>query len=84
MHPFFLSPSFRGHTDDVMDVSWAPDGTALVSVSIDNKAIVWDMSERKRGSMVVQLANHKHFVQGVCWDPAQQGLLTQSADRTCK
>lgn len=74
----------RGHTDDVMDISWAADGSALLSGSIDNKAIVWEVSEKKRGQMVATFANHKHFVQGVAWDPAQQFVVTQSADRTCR
>jgi chromatin assembly factor 1 subunit B len=74
----------RGHTDDVMDVAWAADGTALLSGSIDNKAILWEVSDKRRGAMVATFANHKHFVQGVAWDPAQQFVVTQSADRTCR
>lgn len=74
----------RGHTDDVMDVCWSPDGTALISGSIDNKVIVWEISEKKKGKMIMQFANHRHFVQGVTWDPAQKFIITQSADRTCK
>ena len=74
----------RGHTDDVMDIAWSTDGTALLSGSIDNKAMIWEISEKKMGTMVAHLANHKHFVQGVAWDPHQQFVVTQSADRTCK
>lgn len=32
----------------------------------------------------VRLANHKHYVQGVAWDPASKYLVTQGADRTCR
>lgn len=67
-----------------MDVGWSSDGSALVSASIDNRAIVWDMGDRKRGAMLAQLAHHKHFVQGVAWDPVRQFVVTQSADRTCR
>lgn len=74
----------RGHTDDVMDIAWSTDGSALLSGSIDNKGMIWEISEKKMGSMVAHLANHKHFVQGVAWDPHQQFVVTQSADRTCK
>jgi len=76
--------AFRGHTDDVMDLAWSSDGTALLSGSIDNKGIIWDVSGKRKGSMISHFANHKHFVQGVAWDPHQQFVLTQSADRTCK
>lgn len=78
------STVLRGHTDDVMDACWAADGSALLTGSIDNKAIVFDLSDKKRGQPLIQLSNHKHFVQGVAWDPAQQFLVTQSADRTCR
>lgn len=74
----------RGHTDDVMDLAWSVDGTAMLSGSIDNKSMIWEISEKKMGSMVAHFANHKHFVQGVAWDPLQQFVVTQSADRTCK
>eukprot|EP00887_Chlorella_sp_A99_P005676 scaffold1.g5676.t1 len=74
----------RGASDDVVDVCWAPDGTALTGASIQREALVWDMTERKRGSVVRSLRDHKHFVQGVAWDPAQQYVVTQSADRSCK
>ena len=76
--------ALRGHSDDVMDLAWSSDGTAILSGSIDNKSIVWEVSEKKKGCMVTHFANHKHFVQGVAWDPHQQFVLTQSADRTCK
>lgn len=33
----------RGHFSDVYDLSWSVDGGALVSGSIDNHAIVWDV-----------------------------------------
>lgn len=76
--------ALRGHTDDVMDIAWAPDGSALASGSIDNKVIVWEVSEKKRGAMITQFAGHKHFVQGVAWDPAAQYVVSQSADRTAR
>lgn len=66
-----------------MDVSWACDGTALVTASIDNRSLVWDTTEKRRGKMVHQLREHRHYTQGVAWDPAQQYIVTQSADRTC-
>ena len=74
----------RGHSDDVMDLAWSPDGTAILSGSIDNRVMLWEISEEKRGKLISQFANHKHFVQGVAWDPAQQFVISQSADRTCK
>lgn len=41
---------------------------------------------RLRGAAkaVMRMADHRHYVQGVAWDPAGQFLVTQSGDRTCR
>ena len=51
----------RGHSDDVQDLCWSPDGTMLVSGSVDNTAIVWDAA---KGKIIKRLQDHKHYVQG--------------------
>lgn len=33
----------RGHIEDVYDLSWSPDGNSLISGSVDNSAIIWDV-----------------------------------------
>ena len=71
----------RGHVDDVMDVAWSHDGSAVVSGSIDNQSIVWSPDTMKA---LKKFESHKHFVQGVAWDPHGQYFLTISADRMCK
>lgn len=71
----------RGHVDDVMDVAWSQDGSAVVSGSIDNQSIVWSPETTKAQK---KFESHKHFVQGVAWDPHGQYFLTMSADRMCK
>ncbi|GAB4818954.1 hypothetical protein N2152v2_006000 [Parachlorella kessleri] len=81
--PWRRAGVLRGHNDDIMDVSWSCDGTALVSGSIDNKNLVWDMTDKRRGQLLHQLKPHSHYTQGVAWDPAQRYIVTQSADRTC-
>ena len=37
----------RGHSDDVQDLAWAPNGAALVTGSVDNSCIVWDVPKTK-------------------------------------
>lgn len=32
----------------------------------------------------IRLEGHTSFVQGVAWDPMNQVVVTQSADRTCR
>lgn len=36
---------FRGHIEDVYDLCWSPDGNNLISGSVDNSAIIWDIAK---------------------------------------
>ncbi|XP_055837057.1 chromatin assembly factor 1 subunit B [Episyrphus balteatus] len=68
----------RGHMEDIYDLSWAPNSQFLVSGSVDNTAIIWDVQKGKSLSI---LKDHKGFVQGVAWDPKNQYIATLSTDR---
>lgn len=65
--------------EDVYDLSWSPDSLNLISGSVDNTAIVWDVLKGKSLSI---LDDHKSFVQGVAWDPQNKYLATLSTDRS--
>ncbi|XP_003488602.1 chromatin assembly factor 1 subunit B [Bombus impatiens] len=71
----------RGHLEDVYDISWSPNSNMLVSGSVDNTAILWDVH---KGRSVCILSDHKGFVQGVSWDPCNQYISTISTDRICR
>lgn len=71
----------RGHLEDVYDISWSPNSNMLVSGSVDNTAILWDIH---KGRSVAILSDHKGFVQGVSWDPCNQYICTISTDRICR
>lgn len=71
----------RSHLEDVYDLSWSADSKFLVSGSVDNSAIVWDI---KKGSRITILPDHKAFVQGVAYDPLEQYVATMSSDRSCR
>ncbi|XP_046605773.1 chromatin assembly factor 1 subunit B [Neodiprion virginianus] len=71
----------RGHVEDVYDLSWSPDSNFLVSGSVDNTAILWDV---EKGRSMGILSDHKGFVQGVSWDPSNQYVCTLSTDRQCR
>ena len=64
--------------EDIYDLDWSPDGRFLVCGLTDNSAQVWDVLNAR---LVKSLKDHKHFVQGVSWDPFNQFLMTQSCDR---
>lgn len=68
----------RGHIEDVYDLSWCPNSQYLISGSVDNTAMVWDVQKGKSTSI---LRDHKGFVQGVAWDPMNQYLATLGTDR---
>lgn len=72
---------FRGHKEDIYDLCWSTDNTKLLSGSIDNTSIIWDLS---KGKMDHIMTDHKGFVQGVAWDPKNQILATISTDRMCR
>lgn len=69
----------RGHMEDVYDLSWSANSQFLISGSVDNTAIVWDV---QRGKSQAILQDQKGFVQGVAWDPQNKYLATLSTDRT--
>jgi chromatin assembly factor 1 subunit B len=73
----------RPHQSDVMDLAWSPDSTRLLSGSVDNTAVIWDIRGGKRISQ--QFRDHNGYVQGVAWCPrGRTQLLTQSADRSVR
>lgn len=71
----------RGHKEDIYDLCWSPNCLKLLSGSIDNTAILWDMQKGKSDQI---MSDHKGFVQGVAWDPKSQYIATISTDRVCR
>ncbi|XP_077487426.1 chromatin assembly factor 1, p105 subunit isoform X1 [Amblyomma americanum] len=71
----------RGHIDDVCDICWSPDNTWLLSGSVDNSAIIWNVEKAKKVSL---LNDNKGFVQGVTWDPRDAYFATLSSDRSLR
>ncbi|XP_066542912.1 chromatin assembly factor 1 subunit B [Hoplias malabaricus] len=73
--------TLRGHIEDVYDISWTSDGNFLVSGSVDNTAIMWDV---QKGQKMGIFNDHKSYVQGVAWDPLGQYICTLSCDRVMR
>lgn len=68
----------RGHIEDVYDLSWSQDSQFLLSGSVDNTAIIWDVQKAKSSAII---KDHKGFVQGVAFDPLNKLLATFGTDR---
>lgn len=73
--------SLRGHLDDIYDVSWSKDGNFLVSSSMDNTAVLWDMQKYTKLHI---FSDFKGYVQGVSWDPLNQYVASIAIDRTLR
>ncbi|CAL9164970.1 unnamed protein product, partial [Musa hybrid cultivar] len=69
------------HRKDVLDLQWSSDGAYMISGSVDNSCIIWDVT---KGSVHQILDAHLHYVQGVAWDPLGQYVASLSSDRTCR
>ncbi|KAF5810753.1 putative transcription factor WD40-like family [Helianthus annuus] len=71
----------RFHRKDVLDLEWSTDGAYLISGSVDNSCIIWDVN---KGSVHQIVDGHFHYVQGVAWDPLNKYTASLSSDRTCR
>lgn len=78
---WFSFKTFRGHLEDILDISWSKDGAYLISGSIDNSVIVWDVAT---GNKVSILKEPKGFVQGVIYDPLGLNYCCISTDRALR
>ncbi|VDP99150.1 unnamed protein product, partial [Trichobilharzia regenti] len=84
--------TLRGHSGDIIDLSWSHDGNRLASTSVDNSVIVWCRQKLPNGggyannSFCIQatLRGHQGFVKGVTWDPVGRYLASQGDDLTVK
>ncbi|KAJ2903456.1 WD40 repeat-like-containing domain protein [Zalerion maritima] len=69
----------RSSGAEIYDLAWSPDGQYFIVGSMDNVARIYSAST---GTIVRQIAEHSHYVQGVAWDPLNEYVATQSSDRT--
>ncbi|KAL3674965.1 hypothetical protein V7S43_000890 [Phytophthora oleae] len=70
-----------GHKGDITDLSWSPDSAFLVSSSVDNRCVIWDV---EKGDVAERRKDHTQYVQGVAWDPLNEFIVTEGNDRTCR
>ncbi|KAK4158805.1 WD40-repeat-containing domain protein [Cladorrhinum sp. PSN259] len=64
---------------EIYDLAWSPDASYFIIGSMDNVARIYNAAN---GSLVRQIAEHSHYVQGVAWDPLNEYIATQSSDRS--
>lgn len=71
----------RGHFSEISDICWSRDEKYLVTASIDNTSILWNV---EKGAQVQRFEGHKNYVSGVTVDPFFNYIITQSTDKTVK
>ncbi|KAG6007827.1 hypothetical protein E4U54_008782 [Claviceps lovelessii] len=69
----------RSSGAEIYDLAWSPDAAHFIIGSMDNIARIYNANS---GTLVRQIAEHSHYVQGVTWDPLNEYIATQSSDRS--
>lgn len=88
----------RSSGSEIYDLAWSPDGSYFIIGSMDNVARIYNAATGTRrilglpasgqvltehtGTLIRQIAEHNHYVQGVSWDPLNEYIATQSSDRS--
>jgi len=72
---------FRGHLEDVIDLGWSSDDSLIITGSVDQTAILWDV---EKGQKLKIFHEAKHFVNGVALDPLSHYGVTMSSDRAMR
>lgn len=64
----------------IIDVKYSPTGTAILTVSNDNRAQLWDIN----GRLISELIGHKETIHSVEFSPNGRQIITASSDQTAK
>jgi len=71
----------KGHTNVVNALAFSPDSRYLVSGSTDKKAILWDVSKKRR---MHTLQGHTDHIYAVAFTPDGKRVVTGSDDHTLR
>jgi WD40 repeat protein len=70
-----------GHSDEVWNICFSPDGKYLASGSKDSTTIIWDTTNFQ---LKYRLYGHTDAISNMYWSPDGTQLLTCSNDKTIK
>jgi len=73
--------TLRGHSDEVLDVSFNTTGNRLVTASADCTARVYNVMT---GACIAILIGHEGEISKVQFSPNGAKIITASSDRTCR
>ncbi|WFD18443.1 Chromatin assembly factor 1 subunit [Malassezia caprae] len=69
----------RATTQELYDMAWSPEGDMLAVGGTDFAVRIIQTST---GTVLREVSDHSHYIQGVAWDPLNLFLATQSSDRS--
>ena len=75
------STTLAGHTDSIKSVAISPDGSKVITGSLDNTAKIWNISD---GSLVTTLSGHEGGITSVAISSDGSKVFTGSWDKTAK
>ncbi len=73
--------TWYGHTDDITDVAYSPNGTRIVSSSNDNTLKIWDA---QTGKLLMTLTGHTSAVNSAAYSPDGTRIVSTGSDNTVK
>lgn len=69
----------RATQSEIYDSAWSPSGDSLVIGGTDFVARIINAND---GTVIREISEHSHYIQGVAWDPLSEYIATQSSDRS--
>ncbi len=70
-----------GHTDEIINASFSPDGQRVVTAAQDKAARVWDAAS---GAVIAVLSGHTGLIFKASFSPDGQRVVTASYDKTAR